>query len=356
MVFHKGDLSEDHKDLLNDLKRVSFAGDSTLNLEIAYTDLKGIEQNPLEGLDKGLNYPLIMLSYPEETGIPYPLWLGELNRDNVSRLKYSPMREEISKLLLRGTTAVFLFLESGNSEPDKKYYDLLENELADLSKKLRIPTSALDINGNPIEIDDFKEVEIQFSLRKISRQNQQEQIFIKMLLGTESDLTEYQLPLAFPIFGQGRSLYALVGAGITRKNIGRACRSLVDWCSCEIKALHQGVDLLFLSNWSERQGGSWIKDEPLPPLSGFSEFLKGEVKTDTLTLSTTEPGIKKTVQESDNAEIVVEPDSSEIKSESGITSEYSQIWDNIKWLLIIFVSILILFSIMTRIKKVKSRS
>ena len=356
MVFHHG--QADHINLLEDLKQLSFQGDSTINLVIQYSDLDKISQNPLQGRDDNLTYPLIMLFYPEQTGIPYPVWMGELTRSNIDLLTDSPIRNEISNLLLTGKTAVFLFLESGNSELDQKYYDRLKQELEALSTKIKIPTTGMDIDGNPIEVDDFQNVDLNFSIKKVSRRNPSEKIFVDMLFGTESDLSEYRVPLVFPVFGQGRSLYALVGAGINKNTIEKACQSLVDWCSCEIKALHQGVDLLFLAKWSEKAGETWIKGEDLTPLKGFSGFISSSDKVDDITEQANE-------NESDRMSLLnrENPDrKSAVQSDSArqILSEYETVESfsvskNIGWLLLILIAVVIIISYMikNRIIRVK---
>jgi len=358
MVFHHGQINTDHINLLEDLKQLSFQGDSTMNLVIQYTDLDKISQNPLQGRDDNLTYPLMMLFYPEQTGIPYPAWMGELTKSNIDLLTNSPVRNEISNLLLTGKTAVFLFLESGNSELDQKYYKRLKQELDTLSNKIKIPTTGMDINGNPIEVDDFQNVDLNFSIKRVSRQNPSEQIFVDMLLGTESDLSEYRVPLVFPVFGQGRSLYALVGAGINKNTIEKACQSLVDWCSCEIKALHQGVDLLFLAKWSEKAGETWIKAEDLPPLKGFSGFISSSDKTDDITgqANENEPDTM-SVPNGENLQgkSVVQSDSTRQLLSEYETSESFSVSKNIGWLLLILIAVVIIISYMIKNRIIRAK-
>lgn len=354
IIFHKGQISTELTNLLRELEHLSFQGDSTLNIVTKYTDLNETGENRFQGRDENLTYPLMMLHYPEESGIPYPLWLGELNKSNIELFKASPTRKKIADLLISGETAVFLFLESGNSELDKNYYNILKKEIEILSTNLKIPTSGTDVDGNPIEVDDFQNIDLKFSIKKVSRKNPTEQIFIDMLLGTESDLSDYQVPLVFPIFGQGRSLYALVGSGINKKTIEKACSSLVDWCSCEIKALHQGVDLLFLAQWSEITGESWIKDEELPPLTGLSSFIDSSDKMDEITeISVENESDKLTVpsKEIPAEKSEVQSDSSAQTSVEHETHKSFSISRNIGWLLLILIGVIIVISYMIKSKK-----
>lgn len=358
MVFHRGPMNTEQNRILEDLEQISFHGDSTLNLIIQHTDLNKTNQNPLQGLDDNLNYPLIMLFYPEQTGIPYPIWLGELNKSNTDLLKESPIRREITDQLLAGETAVFLFLESGISNLDQRYYQLLNHELKTLSAQIQIPTTAVDINGNPLEIDEFKNVNLRFTVKKLSRQNPSEKIFVAMLLGLESDLSEYQVPIVFPVFGQGRSLYALVGAGINKKTIEKACRSLVDWCTCEIKAMHQGIDLLFSAHWSEGIGESWIIDEELPPLTGLSDFIASPAKTGKKSEQTkTDVSEQKStlVEEKQEDTTVTHLDTVRQISNNYQQSNSIKISGNITLVLLVLTGLIISFTLLISIRKMRMK-
>ncbi len=65
----------------------------------------------------------------------------------------------------------------------------------------------------------------------------------------ERDLAEAREPIAIPIFGRGRALYAFLGAGLTTANIDQAARFLIGKCSCQVKELNPGVELLFAADW-----------------------------------------------------------------------------------------------------------
>ena len=44
-------------------------------------------------------------------------------------------------------------------------------------------------------------------------------VLLQMLLNTEDDLKTMKEPMAIPVFGRGRALYALVGKGINEETI-----------------------------------------------------------------------------------------------------------------------------------------
>ena len=93
------------------------------------------------------------------------------------------------------------------------------------------------------------------------------------MLASEPDLRELAGPQAFPVFGRGRVLYALVNRGINKDNIAEGCAFLVGGCSCVVKAENPGTDLLMSVNWEGALAGQSAAEPELPPLTGVPEPL-----------------------------------------------------------------------------------
>jgi hypothetical protein len=129
------------------------------------------------------------------------------------------------------------------------------------------------VSGVPVANADFKSYPVRFGVVEIARNDPDEELLVQTLLESEPDLARSDEPMAFPVFGRGRALYALVGAGIGEKNIREACQALLAWCSCDIKAQNPGTDLLISADWSRPFGGQMVKD-PEVPLTGVSAFLE----------------------------------------------------------------------------------
>ena len=72
----------------------------------------------------------------------------------------------------------------------------------------------------------------------------------------------------FPVFGRGRLLGCLFGEYISAKNIRETVAFITGGCSCEIKALNPGVDLLMAARWDRAATGSYPAETPMPPLTG----------------------------------------------------------------------------------------
>ena len=265
-VIHNNNLNEEQKQTLKLLMETS-AGNLNTNIRVVETiatDKHNISGNEL---------PIIRLFYPVENNNPGVLWQGELTIENVNKIIDSPARREIVRRIQKGDAVAWILLESADEYQNDLASQTLSDELKVLSKELKLASTATDANGNPLDIKIVNSG-VHFSMLKISRDDPAEEIFIKMLLGTEPDLPFIKSPLAFPVFGRGRVLFALVGRGIKEKLIKETCNSVIGWCSCTIKEDNPGSDLLFSADWEKAVGdSSWIQAEEIPEISGLSEFI-----------------------------------------------------------------------------------
>jgi len=192
-----------------------------------------------------------------------PVWLGQLTPSTVAALVQSPVRRQLAQHLIEGRSAVWVFVESGDAAKDKAALQLLGQELETATQELK------EMAPPPIEELGGAELSYEFSTLVLSRADPKEQMLLAMLLNSEPDLHEYaDEPMAFPVFGRGRVLCALVGAGIRADNIREIIAFLTGPCGCEIKALNPGVDLLMAANWDAAVMEFYEMDYPLPELTG----------------------------------------------------------------------------------------
>ena len=217
-------------------------------------------------------YPWVEVYYPLHSQVRSPVWSGPLTLDRARRILNSPSRSRLAQRLLSGEVAVWVLIKSGDYQKDRRALESLKTHLDWASATLRIPDTGADVNGNPIKVTDFNSYPVRFSLMEIARDDPEEELLVSALLKSEPDLGRYDEPKAFPIFGRGRALYALVGDGVREKNIREACESMLAWCSCDIKAQNPGTDLLVSADWSRPFGGRMVKVPELP-LTGLSSFL-----------------------------------------------------------------------------------
>ena len=216
-------------------------------------------------------YPWVEVFYPVHFQVRAPVWSGPLTTDRVRKILASPLRSEVAQKLLGGDIAIWVLVKSGREREDERALLTLKTSLERASATLRMPEIGTDLNGNPVEVKDFKTYPVRFNLLAVARDDPDEELLVSALLKSEPDLEQSDGPVAFPVFGRGRALYALVGGGIQEKNIREACQSMLDWCSCEIKAQNPGTDLLIAADWSRPSGGKMVKDPELP-LAGLGGF------------------------------------------------------------------------------------
>jgi hypothetical protein len=145
----------------------------------------------------------------------------------------------------------------------------IEKELASLAKELKLPEKEV------LEGDEFFKPEtkvplkIEFSLLRLKPGEAKEEAFRAMLLNSEADLIDRAEPIAMPVFGRGRTCFALVGKGINRQQMGENSKFITGRCSCQVKYDNPGVDLLLAADWDTLVGGRTDLSKPLPELSGL---------------------------------------------------------------------------------------
>ncbi len=284
-VFHAGG-EEGEESVRNVLKSLE---DQPVNLLAEAVDADQIEADDWRLTDVELdreNLPWAVLRYPPRGGqVPPVAWAGTFDPETLKRLTNSSVRQEIARRLLTGESAVWILVESGNREKDEAARKILERDLAEIKGKLQIPglqeldysptdPEAADATAPPAadtQMSPFNDpadaipLKVDFSLLSLSRDHAAEQGLLSVLLHSEPDLHEYaDQPMAFPVFGQGRALWALVGKGINAENIFESCAFLTGPCSCQIKSMNPGTDLLMDFDW---QGALEGRVPPPPEIS-----------------------------------------------------------------------------------------
>jgi hypothetical protein len=236
-VFHRGPLTDAQQALVRELRPEGLAGRLHANLSVRTVDLT----------NQASDHPLPWLTVATPS-IPN-LWSAPLTDASIRQLLDSPARREITQRLTDGESAVWLLLDSSDREKDTAAAEVLTTRLEYLMGTLELPKlDAQDITNGLVSVgqDGLK---LQFSVLRLSRDDPQEAAFTQMLLASEPDLKDAHVPIVFPVFGRGRALYALVGAGIKRETIDEAATFLIGKCSCQIKEQNPGLDLLLSADW-----------------------------------------------------------------------------------------------------------
>lgn len=275
-IFHDGPVTEQQQAVIDQLAPKSLNSAAQANLVTRLVDVSGDLSPQLQQLQEAHpseDLPWVVVQSPAKLGPPQTVFQGALSSENIASVLDSPARSTISKRLLDGQSVVWVFLDCGRAEEDDAAFELLTGELKKLESELKLPEIAQeDLKDLSVAADALK---IAFSAVRISKADAAEASFVEMLLSTEPDLRDPEFvdqPMAFPIFGRGRALYALIGKGITPELIKEASQFLTGACQCTVKAQNPGTDLVMNVNWDSLVITSEPSDKDLPPLAGFSGF------------------------------------------------------------------------------------
>ncbi|MFT5104920.1 MAG: hypothetical protein ACI8XO_002591 [Verrucomicrobiales bacterium] len=281
IIESNGDLSPAEQEAVDFLVRSAGDQEERINLRVRVPEEAGATGE--SGAAKmSLHYPGRLDGFARQA-----IWSGAVNMVNAKRVIDSPVRQELVRRILKGESAIWVIVESGDSQKDKAAEDSLTKSLGEATDKLKIPDGVVGRNSEPVEGYVDREnvlrsdvpLQIEFSLLRIQRSDPEEQVFLQMLLNIESDLGEFAgEPMIFPVFGRGRFLEPLVGRGVTRDNVLEASIYLCGACSCEVKDQNPGKDLLMAMNWDAAiEGSQMIIDKVLPPLEGAAALIRGGV-------------------------------------------------------------------------------
>jgi hypothetical protein len=253
-VLHRGALSDSDRALLAPWEEQQ--GKAQLNVTIRTVDVSELDEAEQELFAARVeeSLPRFVVQYPAHLRIAQPVLSAPLSKVSIAALTDSPIRRELVKRLADGQTAVWLLLESGQSDMDDAAAKLIEEQIQQLAKELKLPELT---DSSEDKLLSATPLQVAFSVIRIPR-SEAEQPLIQMLLHSESDLLERNDPMVFPIFGRGRALLPLIGAGITPQNIHDSAAFLVGACSCEVKDQNPGFDLLLAADWDAllTQGGA----------------------------------------------------------------------------------------------------
>jgi len=296
VVFHRGELSAEHQALVSRIEPQGLEAKYVANTWVKTVDLDEAQNKELLALweqqdeEAAKALPWMVLLPPAKSMASGPVLSAAFNQANVDNLLDSPARQEMAKRILKGDSVVWILLEGGTKDKDDAAAEILGSELKRLEKVIEPPEiDPKDIADGSLTIDP-EELKIRFSLVRVSRDDAKESSFVNMLLATEPDLRDAEFdgqPMALPVFGRARSLYALIGKGINAETIEDASRFLTGACQCTIKAQNPGVDLLTSTEWDKHIDVKFKPDTAIPTLVGLGGFEKKDEKAETVVASET---------------------------------------------------------------------
>ena len=269
VVFHREPLTVEQEVILAGMEKAG--RDGTANLTVNRVNLAGEVPPPLRLLwnaQENPTSPWMVARYPRQSRIENPAWAGPLTAETVGALLDSPARRDLARKLLRGDAVVWLLLESGDRERDDEAGRLVEAESGKLQQTLKLPEpSTLDppMNANvPLKIA--------ISIVRVARSDPAERMLVNLLLNRNPKLATGKEAMLFPIFGRGRAIPPAIGPEIRAEALLEMAEFLTGPCSCQVKEMNPGYDLLLTANWSSLIGYQELQLPEPPPLVSMSQF------------------------------------------------------------------------------------
>ena len=214
--------------------------------------------------------PQVLLLYPQDWDRAAAL--VAFTESSLTNLVDSPLRQEIATRLLAGQSAVWVLVESEDKTRNDAAWETLQAELKRSEGVVELPSRDLIVSDDQYQADVDIELRVEFSAVRLEHGDEREDLLRSMLKGSEPDLAEFDDPIAIPIYGRGRTYFALVGAGINAETVEENGHFICGACSCEVKRDNPGIDVLMAVNWDDKIHGSVMSDIVLPELTGIGDL------------------------------------------------------------------------------------
>jgi len=268
VILHDRPLSDSQMKPIQRLLDSDYRSPASANFSVRMIEASEVKDKALKAAwtqHSEAGQPVLAALYPRSAqAIPDRLITTSLlEPDSADHMADSPLRRTIAQRLISGESAVWIFVPCGDQAQDKLALNILSREVKANEESLELPEQdEIEEEKELLEQVDI-ELRLDFSVVTLDRDDPKEQFLLKMLLASEPDLAELNQPMAFPVLGRGRVLYALVGKGISEHTIGLASRFIIGPCSCQVKNQNPGFDLLMAYDWDEKIGKAKLSD-PLP--------------------------------------------------------------------------------------------
>ena len=178
----------------------------------------------------------------------------------------SPLRKTLVEHLMKGAVAVWLVIEGNSAGENDAFEESLKLHISEAGDALKTPGGDGKSAMPPGVLSP---------VLRLSRDATGERFLVSQLKSLFPAVRNAPpgSPVVVPVFGRGRALEALPANEITSELVGQILTFLVGNCSCEIKGMNPGIDLLLTAPWDKVAGAS-PRQSALPPLPGAGALAK----------------------------------------------------------------------------------
>lgn len=259
------------------IRRLQEVADMSINAEVEVIDLSKLTEGELwsiEGLEDTEDVPILQVFYPEKSGKRKMCWSGELIARNIDRWIDSPLRTAIAHDLVTGVSATWIFAEGPDEEKNAAMLGRLQQALKTAADQISVPEGVIRredaarvmAEDPSASMDDILRsdipLRIEFSVHRLHNDDPAESALSAMLRGGEDQI---QPPFVCPVFGRGRMAEPLIAESFSEGAVVSACEYMVGECSCSVKALSPGIDMLLNIDWQDKLGNDIVMvNSPAP--------------------------------------------------------------------------------------------
>ncbi|MHC4874981.1 MAG: hypothetical protein ACYTGL_00700 [Planctomycetota bacterium] len=226
------------------------------------TDLNVTEQNE----------PWCVLRSTAGAEPPRVVWSSPLRQITAELLTTSPARKTLSEMLLQGDSAVWLVVRGNDNAQADGIVELLRKTLRQLEDETQLP-DGIGLPGSEL----YSEVPlmVSFPILEVNRDNPAERVFLQhlreFLPRSQTDPADPQPTLVVPVFGRGRALVAMTANDVDESTVRDLTTFLCGACSCQVKRMNPGFDLLLNVDWKQKLFGDNAADVPADSLLSSEE-------------------------------------------------------------------------------------
>ncbi|MCR9198621.1 MAG: hypothetical protein NXI04_08265 [Planctomycetaceae bacterium] len=268
IVFHQGKLAAEDSAVVDSIRRQTQTSAGAANATVREYRIGSAKDENLDDLWQrvsadGATTPYVVVRSTASKGAKVNNWRGPLRKFRSGHTFESPVRRRAGERLLSGTSVVWLVLKSEDKQKNERLITQLTKDLQALSKSVPLP-DGIGLPGSEL----MAEVPLlmKFEVIEIDPQDEKEKYLIDLLQGLAPESVSDNEPLAVPVFGRGRALEVIAGRDVTTELTKDLTMFLCAACSCQVKEMNPGFDLLMSTNWTTELYGEDGQD---PTASGF---------------------------------------------------------------------------------------
>jgi hypothetical protein len=185
------------------------------------------------------------------------VWAGPL-AEVEQVLAVSRPEQELARRLLSGEAVVWLVLRGSDAERANGATKLVKEQLPTLMNEIELP-AGVGLPGS--ELLSRIPLEVRFSVLEVPAKEAANSLLRRTAIARSREPVDAATTLIVPVFGRGRAVQVLTLDELDADVIADSSRFLCGACSCQVKQLNPGFDLLLPVAWEERLYGEEVPAE-----------------------------------------------------------------------------------------------